>query len=195
VDLSNGKSLQNNNLHNNKYHFLFSFLYWSLIQIQSRIASSCLVFSILAQHIQDLSPFLHSVRQEGRLSVARSVCGLVGQSDREAVRRGYGLSVVLWPCVPVCPWLSLTVPPYPPWPSTHGGPVVPVAPVPTVVPGVQWPSLVLGIRDPRAKSTQPCPTGSLRFEVRAGSGPQCCGSQPAPCWSSGGSALKINKNR
>jgi len=55
-----------------------------------------------------------------RLSVARSVYGLVGQSDREAVRRGYSLSVVLWLCVPVCLCLSGTVCPwstqiYPGW--------------------------------------------------------------------------------
>jgi hypothetical protein len=74
----------------NKYHFLFYFLYWSLIQIKSRIASSCLVFSILAQHMQYLSRFLHSVRQEGRLSVARSVCDLVVDSGWGAVR--------LWDC-------------------------------------------------------------------------------------------------
>jgi len=35
----------------------------------------------------------------------------VGQPDREAVRWGYGLSVVPWSYVPVCPWPSGLVPP------------------------------------------------------------------------------------
>jgi hypothetical protein len=149
----------------NKYHFLFSFLYWSLIQIQSRIASSCLVFSILIQHIQDLNPFLRSVGREGRLSVARSYCG---RWDSQAGGRGYSA-----PCGPV--------PPVARWVQCPSGPS---GPVPTVVPGVQCPCLVLGIRDPGGRVSTALPYWSPSGLGQGGSGPQCRGAQPV---------LKTNK--
>jgi len=110
----------------------------------------------------------------------------------------------LWssgPCVPVP-----TVAQYPQWSSGYSGPVPPVppsplypsgpcGPVPTVVPGVQCPCLVLGIRDPGGRVSTALPYWVLSdLGVETGSGQQCRGDQPAPCWGSGMPNQK-NKNR
>jgi len=141
----------------NKYHFLFSFLYWSLIQIQSRIANSCLGFSILAQHIQDLSRFLHSVRQ----AIRSSVCvWLVGQSGWGTVRPwdcGEGVQCPQWPPS----HLTLrgpvgTVALYPLWSST---------PSPTVIQfsgGTVFPPGPGHQGSRGSELTQPRPTGVCR---------------------------------
>ena len=82
----------------NKHHFLFSFLYLSLIQIQSRTASSCLVFSILVQHIQNLD--LSCIQWAGRRAIRSSVCLWFGGTDV----LGDGQAVVSWSCVTVPLW-------------------------------------------------------------------------------------------
>jgi len=87
VDLSNGKSLQNNNLHNNKYHFLFSFfiLVTNLNPEQDR--PFMLGFQYSGTVYAESQPFPAFSGQEGGLSVARFFCGPVGQLYWEAVRQ------------------------------------------------------------------------------------------------------------
>ena len=183
MDLSNGKSLQNNNLHNNKYHFLFSFLYWSLIQIQSRIASSSPGFQYSGTAYTGSHPFpalSWAGYQKLGLSVARW--------DRcTGGRSGCGFVALCPTVLSVAQWVR--------WSSAL---CVPVAPVPTVVqcsggtvsqpsPGHQ----VFG----ESGLTQPCPTGVCRVWV-SGRGQDCSAvaSCPPPAESQSGPP-KINKNR
>ena len=193
MGLSNGKSLQNNNLHNNKYHFLFSFLYWSLIQIQSRIARSSLVFSILEQHIQNLSRFLRSVGQEGGLSVARFVCGPVGESGWGTVRQwdcGEGVQCPQWPPS----HLTLrgpvgTVALYPLWSST---------PSPTVIQfsgGTVFPPGPGHQGSGGSGSAQPRPTGVCQVWVSGRGQVNSAVATSPPLLGLRRVRQKINKNR